>query len=89
MDYVITQSPLPATIVDLWRLVYDHDIDVIVSLNSPVDEKEVEYCQEIDKPIVSLPIAVKKYMYIIRTQTLSSPSPYNYNLSIHILIILN
>eukprot|EP00105_Crassostrea_gigas_P043042 XP_019927190.1 PREDICTED: receptor-type tyrosine-protein phosphatase kappa-like isoform X2 [Crassostrea gigas] len=40
MDYVITQSPLPATIVDLWRLVYDHDIDVIVSLNSPVDEKE-------------------------------------------------
>lgn len=87
MDYVITQSPLPATIVDLWRLVYDHDIDVIVSLNSPVDEKEVEYSQEIDKPIVSLPIAVKKY--IIRTQTLSSPSPYNYNLSIHILIILN
>lgn len=87
MDYVITQSPLPATIVDLWRLVYDHDIDVIVSLNSPVDEKEVEYSQEIDKSIVSLPIAVKKY--IIRTQTLSSPSPYNYNLSIHILIILN
>lgn len=85
MDYVITQSPLPTTIVDLWRLVYDHDIDVIVSLNSPVDEKEVEYSQEIDKPIVSLPIAVKKY--IIRTQTLSSP--YNYNLSIHILIILN
>lgn len=42
MDYVITQSPLPATIVDLWRLVYDHDIDVIVSLNSPVDEKEVK-----------------------------------------------
>lgn len=74
MDYVITQSPLPATIVDLWRLVYDHDIDVIVSLNSPVDEKEVEYSQEIDKPIVSLRIAVKKY---IRTPTLSSPSPYN------------
>lgn len=87
MDYVITQSPLPATIVDLWRLVYDHDIDVIVSLNSPVDEKEVKYSQEIDKAVVSLPIAVKKY--IIRTQTLSSPSPYNYNLSIHILIILN
>lgn len=87
MDYVITQSPLPATIVDLWRLVYDHDIDVIVSLNSPVDKKEVKYSQEIDKAGVSLPIAVKKY--IIRTQTLSSPSPYNYNLSIHILIILN
>lgn len=87
MDYVITQSPLPTTIVDLWRLVYDHDIDVIVSLNSPVDEKEVKYSQEIDKAVVSLPIAVKKY--IIRTQTLSSPSPYNYNLSIHILIILN
>lgn len=87
MDYVITQSPLPATIVDLWRLVYDHDIDVIVSLNSPVDEKEVKYSQEIDKAVVSLPIAVKKY--IIRTQTLSSPSPYNYNLSIHISIILN
>lgn len=60
MDYVITQSPLPATIVDLWRLVYDHDIDVIVSLNSPVDEKEVKYSQEIDKAVVSLPIAVKK-----------------------------
>lgn len=74
MDYVITQSPLPTTIVDLWRLVYDHDIDVIVSLNSPVDEKEVEYSQEIDKSIVSLPIAIKKY---IRTPTLSPPFPYN------------
>lgn len=53
MDYVITQSPLPATIVDIWRLVYDHDIDVIVSLNSPVDEKEVEYSQERDEyPLV-------------------------------------
>lgn len=75
MDYVITQSPLPATIVDLWRLVYDHDIDVIVSLNSPVDEKEVKYSQEIDKAVVSLPIAVKKYII--------KPSP----LHPHIIII--
>lgn len=40
VDYIITQSPLPATIVDLWRLVYDHDIDVIVSLNSSDEEVE-------------------------------------------------
>lgn len=56
MDYVITQSPLPATIVDLWRLVYDHDIDVIVSLNSPVDEREVKYSQEINRRMFSCPV---------------------------------
>ncbi|XP_061175340.1 receptor-type tyrosine-protein phosphatase kappa-like [Saccostrea echinata] len=40
MDYIVTQSPLPDTVVDLWRLVYDHDVDVIVSLNSPDNQKE-------------------------------------------------
>nr|XP_022318789.1 uncharacterized protein LOC111121708 isoform X2 [Crassostrea virginica] len=43
VDYIITQSPLPATIVDLWRLVYDHDIDVIVSLNSSDEEKSAKW----------------------------------------------
>lgn len=41
MDYIVTQNPLSSTVVDFWRLVYDHDIDIIVSLNSPDKEQKV------------------------------------------------
>ncbi|XP_064605807.1 receptor-type tyrosine-protein phosphatase kappa-like [Liolophura sinensis] len=31
---IITQTPLPSTVLDFWRLVYDHDITVIVMIDS-------------------------------------------------------
>ncbi|OWF52003.1 Receptor-type tyrosine-protein phosphatase kappa [Mizuhopecten yessoensis] len=38
--YIVTQAPLPATVVDFWRLIYDHDCYTIVVLNSPDQELE-------------------------------------------------
>ncbi|XP_060083383.1 receptor-type tyrosine-protein phosphatase kappa-like [Ylistrum balloti] len=40
--FIVTQAPLPETIVDFWRLVYDHDCYTIIVLNSP--DQELEGC---------------------------------------------
>ncbi|XP_069125998.1 receptor-type tyrosine-protein phosphatase kappa-like isoform X3 [Argopecten irradians] len=40
--YIVTQAPLPGTIVDFWRLIYDHDCYSVIVLNSP--DQEVEEC---------------------------------------------
>ncbi|KAK7102425.1 hypothetical protein V1264_020644 [Littorina saxatilis] len=43
---IVTQLPLPSTLVDFWRLVYGNDVSAIVSLSSPNEEQEVKpYCQ--------------------------------------------
>ncbi|XP_048252744.1 uncharacterized protein LOC125380980 isoform X2 [Haliotis rufescens] len=36
---IVTQTPLPDTVVDFWRLVYDHDCCTVICLD---DSKEVE-----------------------------------------------
>ncbi|XP_070193979.1 receptor-type tyrosine-protein phosphatase epsilon-like [Littorina saxatilis] len=42
---IVTQLPLPSTLVDFWRLVYGNDVSAIVSLSSPNEEQEVKpYC---------------------------------------------
>jgi len=37
--YIITQMPLPHTVIDLWRMVFEHDSATIVMLN-PSDETD-------------------------------------------------
>lgn len=39
-EYIITQMPLPHTVIDLWRLVYEHGVGTLVMLNpwDPDDE---------------------------------------------------
>ena len=32
-NYILTQSPLKETVVDLWRLLYDYNSSTIVMLN--------------------------------------------------------
>ncbi|XP_064605821.1 receptor-type tyrosine-protein phosphatase alpha-like [Liolophura sinensis] len=38
--FIITQTPLPETLVDFWRLVYDHGIATIVMLDDVDNESE-------------------------------------------------
>ncbi|XP_064607434.1 receptor-type tyrosine-protein phosphatase mu-like [Liolophura sinensis] len=46
--FVVTQTPLPDTVVDFWRLVYEHDIISIVTLDDVdnVYENVGMYCPE-------------------------------------------
>ena len=39
--FILTQSPLPQTVIDFWRMVSEHGISSIVMLNA-IDEGEVE-----------------------------------------------
>ncbi|XP_067684841.1 receptor-type tyrosine-protein phosphatase epsilon-like [Haliotis asinina] len=38
---IVTQTPLPDTVVDFWRLVYDHDCFTIVCLDDSQETEEV------------------------------------------------
>ncbi|XP_070182543.1 receptor-type tyrosine-protein phosphatase mu-like [Littorina saxatilis] len=60
---ILTQLPLPSTLVDFWRLVYGNDVTTIVSLSSRNEEQEVTpYCQywskEEDGPIQTGPYTI-------------------------------
>ena len=39
-SHIITQMPLPHTVIDLWRVVHEHNVGSIVMLNqiSPADD---------------------------------------------------
>ncbi|XP_052778200.1 receptor-type tyrosine-protein phosphatase S-like isoform X1 [Mya arenaria] len=43
--FILTQMPLPNTVIDFWRLVYDHCVSAIVMLNDlePQDETVCQY----------------------------------------------
>ena len=38
---IVTQTPVPNTVVDFWRLVYENKCDTIVMLDDEVSQHEV------------------------------------------------
>ena len=38
---VATQTPLPSTVIDFWRLIYDQRCQTIVMLNDTEEDNEV------------------------------------------------
>lgn len=46
--YIITQTPLHTTVIDFWKLVYDHDIYTIVMMEPKIydDDTSAEYWPE-------------------------------------------
>ena len=41
--FIVTQTPLPQTHIDFWRLVYDHDVTAIIAVDVMGDD-EVSQC---------------------------------------------
>ncbi|XP_048256010.1 receptor-type tyrosine-protein phosphatase T-like [Haliotis rufescens] len=39
---LVTQTPLPHTVLDFWRLVYDHGVSLIIMIDNINDDQDVE-----------------------------------------------
>uniref|UniRef100_A0A672RP81 protein-tyrosine-phosphatase n=1 Tax=Sinocyclocheilus grahami TaxID=75366 RepID=A0A672RP81_SINGR len=50
-EFIITQNPLPSTVKDLWRMVWDHNAQVIVSLSDMSNSEPIIFWPVRDQPI--------------------------------------
>ncbi|RXN38931.1 receptor-type tyrosine- phosphatase zeta-like protein [Labeo rohita] len=55
-EFIITQNPLPSTVKDLWRMVWDHNSQVIISLldtsSTTKDNEPITFWPVRDQPII-------------------------------------
>uniref|UniRef100_A0A672M423 protein-tyrosine-phosphatase n=1 Tax=Sinocyclocheilus grahami TaxID=75366 RepID=A0A672M423_SINGR len=50
-EFIITQNPLPSTVKDLWRMLWDHNAQVIVSLPDTSNSEPIIFWPARDQPI--------------------------------------
>ncbi|XP_076470387.1 receptor-type tyrosine-protein phosphatase epsilon-like isoform X2 [Babylonia areolata] len=69
---IVTQLPLPSTVIDFWRLVYGNDVSTVVSITSLDD-------QEVTPPCQYWPLEEEQEMdvdpYTIRLRSVSTVCP--------------
>ena len=39
--FIVTQMPLPATVMDFWTMVYDHEVKTVVMMNELIAHDDV------------------------------------------------
>ena len=46
--YIVTQYPLPQTMVDFYRLIFDHNISIVMLIETiprdPVEIRQILFC---------------------------------------------
>uniref|UniRef100_A0A672RPQ9 protein-tyrosine-phosphatase n=1 Tax=Sinocyclocheilus grahami TaxID=75366 RepID=A0A672RPQ9_SINGR len=62
-EFIITQNPLPSTVKDLWRMVWDHNAQVIVSLSDMNSEPIIFW------PVRDQPISYETFSVSLRGET--------------------
>ncbi|XP_069385066.1 receptor-type tyrosine-protein phosphatase zeta isoform X4 [Paralichthys olivaceus] len=68
-EFIITQNPLPGTIKDFWRMIWDHNAQVIVSLQGASTigaEEEEELC--VFWPRKGQPITYEMFTITLRSE---------------------
>ncbi|KAM9854848.1 receptor-type tyrosine-protein phosphatase zeta [Aulostomus maculatus] len=58
-EFILTQNPLPGTVKDFWRMIWDHNAKVIVSLPGTAMEEEAEPC--VFWPVKGQPISYEMF----------------------------
>ncbi|KAK7916523.1 hypothetical protein WMY93_012284 [Mugilogobius chulae] len=60
-EFIITQNPLPGTVKDFWRMLWDHNTQVVVSLPGPTTSGEEEVESSVFWPRKGEPISYEAF----------------------------
>ncbi|KAM3609768.1 uncharacterized protein V6R79_020028 [Siganus canaliculatus] len=68
-EFIVTQNPLPGTIKDFWRMIWDHSVQVIVSLPESTADETEEVHSGVVWPCKSQPVGYETFTVTLRSET--------------------